>query len=185
MEQNEEHALIARAKLEPEAFGELYRHYVGRIYNYHYRHTSNTTEAEDLTSRTFYRALRSLHSYREKGASFQAWLFRIAHNLVVNWYRDTSRHPSVALDSAPLLPAPSAEPHDYVEAGETRELLMQVLVDLPEDRKTLLILKFVEQLSNQEIATVMGKSEGAIKALYHRTLISLRTMIPEGWFDEV
>ena len=71
---------------------------MGRIYNYHYRHSGNATEAEDLTSRTFYRALRSLHSYREKGASFQAWLFRIAHNLVVNWYRDTSRQVACAFN---------------------------------------------------------------------------------------
>ena len=185
MDEHEERDLITRAKSDPEAFGELYRRYVGRIYNYHYRHTGNPTEVEDLTSRTFYRALRSINSYREKGASFQAWLFRIAHNLVVNWYRDTSRHPSVTLDNAPPLHSPVQAPHEYVEAQEERAYLLQMLADLPEDRKTLLILKFVEQMSNIEIATVMGKSEGAIKALYHRTLISLRDMIPEGWPDEV
>ena len=185
MDEGEERDLITRAKSDPEAFGELYRHYVGRIYNYHYRHTGNPTEAEDLTSRTFYRALRSLHSYREKGASFQAWLFRIAHNLVVNWYRDTSRHPNVAIDSVSALYSSSPAPHDHVEARETRALLLHLLEDLPEDRKTLLILKYVEQMSNLEIAAVMGKSEGAIKALYHRTLVSLRDMIPEGWFDEI
>ncbi|MFN2285979.1 MAG: RNA polymerase sigma factor [Anaerolineae bacterium] len=185
MDEDEERDLITRAKSDPEAFGELYQRYVERIYNYHYRHSGNPTEAEDLTSRTFYRALRSLHRYREKGASFQAWLFRIAHNLVVNWYRDTSRHPSVAIDSVSPLHSTSPAPLDYVEARETRELLVQLLADLPEDRKTLLLLKHVEQMSNLEIAAVMGKSEGAIKALYHRTLISLRDMVPEGWFDEI
>jgi RNA polymerase sigma-70 factor (ECF subfamily) len=105
--------------------------------------------------------------------------------LVVNWYRDTSRHPSVAIDSVSPLHSPSPAPLDYVEARETRELLVQLLADLPEDRKTLLLLKHVEQMSNLEIAAVMGKSEGAIKALYHRTLISLRDMVPEGWFDEI
>lgn len=185
MDEGEERDLITRAKSDPEAFGDLYRCYVERIYNYHYRHTSDSNEAEDLTSRTFYRALRSLHRYREKGASFQAWLFRIAHNLVVNWYRDTSRHPSVAIDSVSPLHSPSPTPLDYVEAQETRELLLQLLADLPEDRKTLLILKHVEQMTNMEIAAVMGRSEGAIKALYHRTLVSLRDMIPEGWSDEV
>jgi len=185
MDEGDERDLIRCAKGDPEAFGELYRRYVKRIYNYHYRHTGNPTEAEDLTSRTFYRALRSLNTYHEKGASFQAWLFRIAHNLVVNWYRDTSRHPSVAIDSVPPLHSPSLAPHDYVEAQEERELLSRMLADLPEDRKTLLLLKFVEQMSNLEIATAMRKSEGAIKALYHRTLLSLRDMIPEGWPDEV
>jgi len=185
MEQDEERGLITRAQSDPEAFGELYRRYVGRIYNYNYRHTGNPIEAEDLTSRTFYRTLRGIKSYREKGASFQAWLFRIAHNLVVNWYRDISRHPSVAIDTALPFHSPARAPNDYVEAQEERALLQQMLADLPEDRKTLLILKFVEQMSNIEIAVVMGKSEGAIKALYHRTLTSLRDMIPEGWLDEV
>ena len=93
-----ERDLVIQAKSDPEAFGELYRRHVDRIYNYHYRHTSNRADAEDLTSRTFYRALRSLQSYRETGAPFQAWLYRIAHNLLVNWYRDHGNHPTISLD---------------------------------------------------------------------------------------
>jgi RNA polymerase sigma-70 factor (ECF subfamily) len=178
MENVEERVLVARAKSDPEAFGQLYQQFVGRIYNYHYRHTGNSTEAEDLTSRTFYRALRSITSYRERqGASFQAWLFRIAHNLVINWYRDSGRHPSVSIDTVQPIHSTVQAPHEYVEANEERERLLQVIAGLPEDRKTLLILKFVEQMPNVDIASVMGKSEGAIKALYHRTLTSLREMM--------
>jgi len=168
--------LIARAKHDPEAFGHLYRRYVTRIYSYHYRHTSNATEAEDLTSQTFYRALRSIAHYREKGGSFQAWLFRIAHNLVVNWYRDRQRKPQVPLDDMPLI-APQADPQADVEAAELQARLLAALQTFPEDRKTLLILKFVEQMSNEEIAAVLGKTEGAVKSLYHRTLLSLREML--------
>ncbi len=167
--------LVAQAKHDPEAFGELYRRYVRRIYNYHYRHTTNTVEAEDLTSRTFYRALRSIAAYRDRGVSFQAWLFRIAHNLVVNWYRDQSRQQLVALEyvSDKLL-AESSDPHNDLIQQEEQEALLRHIEALPEERKTLLILKFTEQMSNREIAGVLGKSEGAIKALYHRTLRSLR-----------
>jgi len=173
--------LVTRAKSDPAAFGQLYEHYVARIYNYHYRHTGNATESEDLTSRTFYRALRGLHSYREKpGASFQAWLFRIAHNLVINWYRDSNRHQSVSLDSVQPLHSMLDMPHEHVEAAEERERLLRVIAHLPEDRKTLLLLKFVERMSNLEIAAVLGRTEGAVKALYHRTLISLREMMAEG-----
>ncbi len=181
----DERDLILRAKEDPEAFGELYEKYVDRIYNYLYRHTSNRVEAEDLTSRTFYRALRSLHRYRVTGAPFQAWLFRIAHNLVVNWYRDHSTRQVVSIDVEYALPLPSrsVNPETWVAATETRRALFEVVAAMPEDRKTLLILKFVEHMTNAEIGEVLGRTEGAIKALYHRTLISLRRAMQEGASD--
>ncbi|MGC9520440.1 MAG: RNA polymerase sigma factor [Anaerolineae bacterium] len=181
----DERDLILRAKEDPEAFGELYEKYVDRIYNYHYRHTSNRVEAEDLTSRTFYRALRSLHGYRVTEAPFQAWLFRIAHNLVVNWYRDHSSRQMVSVDAeyAMPLPAQAASPEARVATTEMQQALIEVVADMPEDRKTLLILKFVEHMTNAEIGEVLGRTEGAIKALYHRTLISLRRAMQEGAGD--
>jgi RNA polymerase sigma-70 factor, ECF subfamily len=191
MSSEEEHDLIVRAKMDAEAFGDLYQRYVTRIYNYHYRHTSNRSDAEDLTSRTFYRALRSLHSYRETGAPFQAWLFRIAHNLVVNWYRDHANHPTVSMDGDDYLSLRSqmaqANSADGPEAAlantELRTVLVQAISRLPEDRKTLIILKFVEEMTNVEIGEVLGRTEGAIKALYHRTLITLRLALREGAVD--
>lgn len=190
-EVEEEHDLIARAKVDAEAFGELYQRYVNRIYNYHYRHTSNRADAEDLTSRTFYRALRSLHSYRETGAPFQAWLYRIAHNLVVNWYRDHANHPTISMDTDgyPFLHAQMAHsdfasgPEASIASAEMREALLRAISELPEDRKTLIILKFVEQMTNTEIGEVLGRTEGAVKALYHRTLITLRTAMRGGSGD--
>lgn len=173
--------LIARAEEDPEAFGELYRLYVDRIYNYHYRHTSNREVAEDLTSRTFYRALRSLHRYRnKKGATFQSWLFRIAHNLVVNWYRNTSRHPKVSTDRIGALPADHGNPHQIVEEADMQRRMLAMIEDLPEDRKTLILLKFVEKMTNAEIGEVLNRTEGAVKALYYRTLQSLRVAAAEG-----
>jgi len=177
--------LVIAAKVNPEAFGELYEKYVARIYNYHYRHTSSRTEAEDLTSRTFYRALRSLQSYRETGAPFQAWLFRIAHNLVVNWYRDHQNRPTVSTDveDAPRLISGIVSPEAWVSTAETQQMLLDVIRSLPEDRKTLIVLKFVDHMTNSEIAEILGRTEGAIKALYHRTLISLRRAMSEGAED--
>jgi RNA polymerase sigma-70 factor (ECF subfamily) len=177
---DEERALVAQAQQDPEAFGHLYRRYVRQIYNYHYRHTGNVHEAEDLTSRTFFRALQHLPRYRDTGRSFQAWLFRIAHNLVVNWYRDHSRHPQVEFDSAYFDTGDYSEVLDRVAAAEQREKLVRAIHHLPEDRKTLIILKFVEQLSNAEIAVVLGRTEGAVKALYNRTLVHLRRVMLEG-----
>jgi RNA polymerase sigma-70 factor, ECF subfamily len=181
----EERDLIARAKAEPEEFGELYERYVKQIYGYHYRHTSNRTEAEDLTSRTFYRALRSLHRYRETGAPFKAWLYRIAHNLLVNWYRDHGNRPTVSLDLEDPIPLRSQAlgPEAWIATVEKQQELRRVIDSLPEDRKTLIILKFFEHMTNAEIGEVLGKTEGAIKALYHRTLISLRHAMQEGAGD--
>jgi len=181
MNDTDESAVVERAKEEPEVFGELYRRYVKRIYNYHYRHTSNRVEAEDLTSRTFHKALRNLHRYQDKkGASFQSWLFRIAHNLVVNWYRDKSRHPEVSLGALEPLPTGRGDPREVVEKAEEHAKLLDMIAALPEDRKTLIILKFVERMTNAEIGEVLGKTEGAIKALYYRTLESLRETVAEG-----
>ncbi len=168
-------ALVAQAKEDPEAFGKLYERHVAGIYNYHYRHTSNVAVAEDLTSRTFYRALRYIHRYRDqKNASFRAWLYRIAHNLVVNWYRDTGRHPEISLQQAGMLRADQSSPHQFVEQVEERERLLRIIEQLPEDRKTLILLKFVAEMTNAEIGDVLGRTEGAIKSLYYRTLASLR-----------
>jgi RNA polymerase sigma-70 factor, ECF subfamily len=181
MHETDESALVEQAKAEPKVFGEIYRHYVRRIYNYHYRHTSNRVDAEDLTSRTFHKALRNLHRYQDKkGASFQSWLFRIAHNLVVNWYRDASRHPEVSMTALEPLTTERGNPSKTIEKAEERAWLLSLVDNLPEDRKTLIILKFVEQMTNAEIGEVLGKTEGAIKALYYRTLSSLRETVAEG-----
>jgi len=179
MDDPEERDLVKCAQSDSEAFGQLYRRYVRRIYNYHYRHTGNVTEAEDLTSHTFYRALGAIKKYRDKGVPFQAWLFRIAHNLVVNWYRDRGRRQLVSIDDVEPLLSEEHGLHTHVEMAEDQQLLLDMIQSLPEDRKTLIILKFVERMSNAEIAVVLGKTEGAIKALYHRTLVNLRQTMVE------
>lgn len=180
MENLHESVLIERARREPEAFGELYRRYVARIYRYHYRYVANHAEAEDLTSRTFLQALRAIHRYQAQGGTFQAWLFRIAHNLMANFYRHQSRHPSMALELLPLSPSEDSDFTERLESAEVRRQLLRVIDELPEDRKTLILLKFTEKMSNAEIAVVLGKTEGAIKALYNRTLIALRRAMVEG-----
>ncbi len=184
---SEEQALIEAAKHDAEAFGRLYQQYVKRIYNYLYRHTGNQVEAEDLTSRTFFRALRNLHQYKDRGGAFQAWLFRIAHNLVVNWYRDQSRHPVISLEATGDHPGQGAqrdEPHEHIVRTERQALVARLIDQLPEIRKTLLILKFVEKMSNEDIAKVLGKTEGAIKSLYHRTLLDLRETLQQEEFAD-
>ncbi len=169
-----EEELIARARHDADAFGELYERYVDRIYNYIYYRTRDVHEAEDLTARVFYRALSHIGKYRQRGAPFAAWLYRIAHNLVANWHRDRGRRQYVRLDDVATLAEKNAGPHHRAEQSEQARALLDAMAQLPAERQQLLILKFVDELSNAAIARIMGRSEGAIKSLYHRTLLALR-----------
>ncbi len=168
---------LARARAgDKEAFGLLYQRYVQRIYSYIYYRVGHAQEAEDLTARVFYRAMQHIHRYEERGLPFSAYLYRIAHNLVANWHRDQGRRKEIALeDSGWNLPVAS-EPHPehHLIRLEEEERLLNAIRRLPPERQELLILKFVERLSNAEIGQILGRSEGAIKSLYHRTLLALR-----------
>ncbi len=179
MTENDEAALIERAKHDPEAFGVLYETHVDRIYNYIYYRTGSVRDAEDLTSRTFFRALRSIERYQQQGVPFSAWLYRIAHNLVANWHRDTSRRKVIYLDELSMLSEQGAGPEDALEFIAEEAWLKGAIRKLDPDRQLLLNLKFSEGLSNIEIGRIMGRSEGAIKSLYHRTLIALKKQMTQ------
>jgi RNA polymerase sigma-70 factor, ECF subfamily len=161
---------------DAEAFGLLYERYVGRIYNYVYYRTGNPDDAEDLTARVFFRAMKHIKNYQNRGLPFSAWLYRIAHNLVANWHRDNSRRKEIPLEDHLFVTHPQTEhPEAALVQSEERDKLFRIIRQLPPDRQQLLILKFVEHMSNAEIGQIMGRTEGAVKSLYHRTLLSLRT----------
>jgi RNA polymerase sigma-70 factor (ECF subfamily) len=170
----DEGELVERAKSDKEAFGLLYEKYVDKIYNYVYYRTGNEADAEDLTARVFFKAMQHIGGYEDRGYPFSAWLYRIAHNLVANWHRDHSRRQIIALDDLSYWHVTEEGPETIAMLTEDKEALLAAIRCLPADRQELLILKFVEQLTNVEIGAIMGRSEGAIKSLYHRTLISLR-----------
>lgn len=174
LELSDDVALAQAAQGDGEAFGVLYERYIGRIYNYIYYRTGNIHDAEDLTARVFYRAMRHIGNYRNRGLPFSAWLYRIAHNLVANWHRDNSRRKEISLDETLVGRHLSDLPEQELLQTEERERLLRVLHSLPADRQQLLILKFVEHHSNAEIGQIMGRTEGAVKSLYHRTLLTLR-----------
>jgi RNA polymerase sigma-70 factor (ECF subfamily) len=176
-ELDDEAGLVARAKTDPLAFGTLYERYVRKIYNYLYYRTGNAHDAEDLTARVFHRALVNLERYTSRGLPFSAWLYRIAHNLVANWHRDQRRRQMVPLHEVLRQDWQALQTEAPEKAAETREAqahLLTALHRLPAERQQLIVLKFVERLSNAEIGQVMNRSEGAIKSLYHRTLLALR-----------
>jgi len=175
----EEAVLIEQAKIDNDAFGILYERYYVRIYNYVYYRTGNADDAEDLTARVFERAMNHIVHYEDKGVPFSAWLYRIAHNLVANFHRDRSRRRVIALDDIAQWHVGEEDPEFAAQIIEDKDVLLQAIRRLPSDRQELLILKFVERLPNSEIGDIMGRSEGAIKSLYHRTLLSLRDEFEE------
>ena len=175
----DESQIVEQAKTDPEAFGKLYELYVERIYNYVFYRVGNHQDAEDLTAKVFHRALNHIPNYNNKGVPFAAWLYRIAHNLVANWHRDRKRRQIVALEQVALSGDKEENPHKAAERSNERELLLAAIQKLPPERQHLLTLKFVERMSNADIGQLMGRSEGAIKSLYHRTLVSLKDLMAE------
>ena len=174
--------LIELAKEDPVAFGVLYERYVDRIYSYIYYRTGNQQDAEDLTARTFHKALDHIKRFNNRGVPFSAWLYRIAHNLVANWHRDRGRRRELALEDQAYVPYGSGNPERLAEASEAREALLSAIRRLPDDRQQLILLKFSDALPNAQIGVIMGRSEGAIKSLYHRTLLALREDLQKRGF---
>jgi RNA polymerase sigma-70 factor, ECF subfamily len=171
---NEDSLILNAVEGDTEAFSALYEKYIGRIYNYLYYRTGNPFDAEDLTARVFHRALGHITNYQNKGIPFSAWLYRIAHNLVANWYRDNGRRQEVPLEDYGHVFSQQEPPESSLVQNYENERLIKAVRNLSGDRQQLIILKYVEHLSNAEIAVIMGRSEGAIKSFYHRTLMALR-----------
>ena len=168
--------LINRARTDPEAFGQLYERYVERIYNYIYFRVGNVKDAEDLTAKVFMKALNAIGGYRHMGLPFSAWLYRIAHNQVANFHRDHSHITEIPIDQLelPALSQKMTMPEINALHDQEAACLLRLVQDLPDDKRELVLLKVVHDLSNQEIGAILNRSESAIKSLYHRTLLELR-----------
>ncbi len=177
---SDESVLIDRARTCPEAFGQLFDIYYERILNYLFRNTLDLDTAEELTSSTFFNAFRSLHKYTDRGL-FRAWLYRIATNELRMHYRATrGQIKQVSISNAQFericitRPAsPTAE--DSAQALETFSKLHQAISRLPARYRTVIELRYFEELSYNEIAEVLGKRVGTVKSLVHRALVRLKT----------
>ena len=165
---------------ERDALSQLYEAYADRVYRYLLSRTSRPVDAEELTSRTFLNALSHLDGYRGGGSNFGSWLMSIAHNLLANWYRDRGRRPPLTtLADALEVPADTPGPEASLETGEEIRRVREAVRALAPDRQQLLALKYVEGRSNAEIGSRMGRTEGAVKALHHRTLRQLQETLGE------
>jgi RNA polymerase sigma-70 factor, ECF subfamily len=155
-----------------KAFGDLYNHYADRVYRYLAFRLRNDDEAEDLTAETFIKALQAINKYRSGQVPFGAWLFRIAHNVLVDHWRHTARKQSVELDDAAAIASDS-----YANAFAqvlSRADLEQGLAQLTELQRQTITLRFVAGCSLAETAQTMHRSEEAVKDLQHKALVAMR-----------
>ncbi len=170
---------VAAAQADPAAFGALYRRYVDLVYSYAFFQLGDHHDAEDATERTFLAALRSIGSFTERGASFRAWLLRIARNTIANSHRSRFRRRTTTLDALPEHPpAPDSDPAALTVRADEMRRVRRALAELPEDRRQVVILRFTDGLSAREIASVLDRSEGAVRVLLHRALRDLAERLP-------
>lgn len=173
-----EPALLERAKrAEPAALGMLYDQYVDRIYSYIYRRVGQADLAEDLTGQVFMRMLEAVRTGHGWQSSFSGWLYRIAHNLVIDQYRRRARTQLVDIDDATPLQALSGNPVESSETQFERQRLREALRQLTDEQAQVISLRFLEDLSIAEVADIMQKTEGAVKALQYRAVIALRKVM--------
>jgi RNA polymerase sigma-70 factor, ECF subfamily len=176
--------LIALVELarggDSEAFGMLYDHYSTSVYRFVYYRVGSVALAEDLTSETFFRALRSMSSFRWQGKDFGAWLMTIARNLTADHYKSGRTRLEYATEDMSAHDSVTEGPEKAVLASLTNETLLEALGGLPDEQQECLIMRFLQGLSIAETAKVLGRSDGAVKQLQLRGVRNLAKLLPEG-----
>jgi RNA polymerase sigma-70 factor (ECF subfamily) len=165
--------LVERAQAgDRRALEELYLLHFDRIYSYLHMSVGNRHDAEDLTNQTFVKMLESIERFEWRKVPISAWLFRIAHNLAMDHFRASRRvQPEEALPESEFAAEHSAEEEAFQAIG--RRSMLTMIENLTHDQQQVLTLKFVFNFGNSEVATILGKTEGAIKSLQHRALATL------------
>ncbi|MDQ3962972.1 MAG: RNA polymerase sigma factor [Actinomycetota bacterium] len=169
--------LATRSADDLDAFTELYDRYHRRVYRFVRSQTPDDATAEDLTAQTFFRALSSAGTFDGRG-SYKSWLFRIAHNTVSSWRLHRTKSP-IVLEEVPEHVDPSPSPASVLVAGEERSLVWRVVSSLAPAQREAISLRYIEDLTTQEIAEITGRSRGAVRILLHRGRTALRRAFEE------
>lgn len=164
---------VLAAQADRAAFAVLYRRYVDRVYGYAFYQLGDHHDAEDATERTFMAALRALPGFEDRGSTFRAWLFRIAHNTVANAHRSRSRRRTDPIPDSFEHAAPNADPARLVALADELHEVRRAIAGMSEDRRQVILLRFVDGLSTAEVAEVLDRSPGAVRVLLHRALRDL------------
>ena len=170
--------LLERARVFDEAaLGEIYDRYEERIFAYIYRRIGDPTLAEDLTAQVFLKMLEAIRKEKAWNSSFSGWLYRIAHNLVIDQYRKRGKATYMSIDDAPTLTAKEEGPPQAAERQFDADNLRKAIDRLTEEQASVVSLRFLEGYSITEVATLLEKTEGAIKALQYRAVSNLRRLL--------
>ena len=170
--------LLERARAyESEALAEIYDCYAMAIYRYLYRYLGDAAQAEDLTSEVFLRLLQALNTSRAPRDKLQGWLYRVAHNLAMDWFRQSTRVADATLDVD--LVAGGTSPSKMVEEPQAQQAVRAALRKLTSSQQQVIILRFGEGLKISEVSQIMGKSEGAVKILQHRAIKRLQKLLEQ------
>jgi RNA polymerase sigma-70 factor, ECF subfamily len=177
-------ALVELARTgDSDAFGLLYDHYQSSVYRFLFYRTRSVQLAEDLTSETFFRALRSMNNFRWQGKDFGAWLMTIARNLTTDHFKAGRTRLELTTEDMSAHDDTTEGPESTVLAGLTNEILLGALKSLPDEQRDCLIMRFLQGMSIAETAAVLGRSDGAIKQLQLRGVRNLAKLMPEGIRD--
>jgi RNA polymerase sigma-70 factor (ECF subfamily) len=184
----EERLLVEAAQRDPSLFADLYENYFGLVYAYVTRRVRSRDEAEDLTSEVFRKALASLPRFKWRGAPFAVWLFKIASNMIADRAKRVMREGGTSHDVADRRPAREVSvtnlsdsqksAHTSLEEVERQAQLFRLVGELADDQRRVVVMRFAEEKSIREIATELGRSEGAVKQLQFRALENLRAKLP-------
>ena len=172
---DEKRLLEQAGEYDPAVLGRIYDQYSVKIYTYIYHRIGDARLAEDLTAEVFLKMLEAVKASAGWKISLSGWLYRIAHNLVVDYFRRQPRRESLPLDER--LMAAQDHPDTRLERILTQQRLRAAVGHLTEDQQQVITLKFVEEMSNAEVAEILGKTEGAVKSLQHRALATLRGLL--------
>lgn len=179
---SEKALLEGAASFDERALGELYDRYEARIYSYIYRRTGNESLAEDLTAQVFLKMLEAIRSDKGWHSSFSGWLYRIAHNAVIDYYRQRDRQQHVTLEDTLTTTASDHNPVVMAEASLDAQRLRMAIGRLTEEQSEVITLRFLEGYSISEVAEMLDKSEGSIKALQYRAVTTLRQLLQHEGF---
>ena len=184
MDLSEERELVKQARKDPEAFAKLYDQYYPKIFGYALRRTANLEVAQDITSETFFKALKKLWQFRWRNVTFSSWLYKIATNEVKQYFRKAEYKKSVSLEELQEQGFEPISPYDpESELIEAQEKLKQYqdfleiqekIARLPVKYQEVVALRFFEKKQINEIAEILGKKEGTIKSLLHRAVEKLK-----------
>jgi RNA polymerase sigma-70 factor, ECF subfamily len=166
----DERLLVEPAQRDPSRFAELYEQNFERVYAFILRRVKERSQAEDLTSEVFHQALRNFGRYQWRGVPFAAWLLRIARNAIVDNLHKSNREQELTADEA-------SDESSEMAGVEQRATLFRLVSTLPADQKRVIRMRFAEEKSIREIATAIGRSEGAVKQLQFRALQKLRAQV--------